>query len=409
MKNNIKKNFIWNSIGITINSFNSLFFLIIVKWINGIDVAGIFTYSFSLCMLSYVISNYYNRAYQVTNHNKHKFSDYLIFRIITSIIALVVTMTYSILSNFEFDKIIVILLLLLFRIIESISDCFYALFQDNDRLYKVGISYTLKGIIGLFLFFIVDLVFNNVFISIISLIIINVIVLMVYDFNNMKKITKFNFKFNGTAIKSIFFSSFSIFIFSFLSMFLSNISKYILTYFADNSVQTILGILLMPATMVSLVGSYIIMPFLSKFKELNNKGDDKAIKVFSIKILFVLLLIDVICCIVGYFIGIPILNIIYNINLNEYKTLLMIIIFGAFFCASSNILSNILTVQNNNNKQLIIHVVTTFISLAISIILIKNMIITGAVYSYFITYLVLFVLYIGLLFTTKKGDKNEKK
>ena len=151
------------------------------------------------------------------------------------------------------------------------------------------------------------------------------------------------------------------------------------------------------------------MPFLSKFKELNNKGDDKAIKVFSIKILFVLLLIDVICCIVGYFIGIPILNIIYNINLNEYKTLLMIIIFGAFFCASSNILSNILTVQNNNNKQLIIHVVTTFISLAISIILIKNMIITGAVYSYFITYLVLFVLYIGLLFTTKKGDKNEKK
>jgi hypothetical protein len=54
MKKNIK-NFIWNNIGLTFNSFNSLFFLIIVRYINGTDIAGVFTYSFSLCCLFYII------------------------------------------------------------------------------------------------------------------------------------------------------------------------------------------------------------------------------------------------------------------------------------------------------------------------------------------------------------------
>ena len=37
MKNNLKKNVIWNTLGLTFNSFNSLFFLIIINRINGID------------------------------------------------------------------------------------------------------------------------------------------------------------------------------------------------------------------------------------------------------------------------------------------------------------------------------------------------------------------------------------
>ena len=35
------KNFIWNIVGTGLNSFNSLFFLIILKRINGMNDAGI--------------------------------------------------------------------------------------------------------------------------------------------------------------------------------------------------------------------------------------------------------------------------------------------------------------------------------------------------------------------------------
>ena len=52
MNHNFKKNAIWNTIGITINSFNSLFFLIIINRINGVDIAGIFSFAFSVACLT---------------------------------------------------------------------------------------------------------------------------------------------------------------------------------------------------------------------------------------------------------------------------------------------------------------------------------------------------------------------
>ena len=54
-KNNNNKNFIWNSLGLSAYVFVSFFLLVIVKLINGTETAGIFTYAFSLCTLSFVI------------------------------------------------------------------------------------------------------------------------------------------------------------------------------------------------------------------------------------------------------------------------------------------------------------------------------------------------------------------
>ena len=61
--NNTKKNFVWNMIGATVNSFTSLIFMIVVTRINGTKEAGIFTFAFSLACLLQVISNYSGRTF----------------------------------------------------------------------------------------------------------------------------------------------------------------------------------------------------------------------------------------------------------------------------------------------------------------------------------------------------------
>ena len=45
------KNFMWNVLGTGLNSFNSLFFLIIVTRINGINDAGIFSIGVAIAFL----------------------------------------------------------------------------------------------------------------------------------------------------------------------------------------------------------------------------------------------------------------------------------------------------------------------------------------------------------------------
>ena len=71
-----KKNFIWNTLGTGVNAFNSLFFMIAVTRLNGIDDAGIFSIAFSTACIIYVLRSICranissNRARQINNKQR---------------------------------------------------------------------------------------------------------------------------------------------------------------------------------------------------------------------------------------------------------------------------------------------------------------------------------------------------
>ena len=171
-KNNvIKKNFIWNIIGVTFYGIVSLFLLVFVKRINGIEVSGVFSYTYSLCTLFFYISLYYSRTYQIANYNNSKtFNDFLSFRFISSIVSLLLIVVFSLISQFNIGTILMIVLLMLFRDIDAISDTFYGYLQEHEQLYKVGISYTLKSFLSIVIFLLIDILTKNVYLSIISMI-----------------------------------------------------------------------------------------------------------------------------------------------------------------------------------------------------------------------------------------------
>ena len=182
-KNNLRKNFIWNAVGLTLNSANSFFFLIAVRYINGMDIAGIFTYAFALCALFYIISFYFNRSFQVSDsHNKFSFNDYFTCRIILSIVSLVLIFLFSLINGFPIYEIAVILLLMLFRITESISDCFYGAIHKKSHLYQTGISLSLKAICGLIAFTLVDYFTHNLLLAISMLTIVNLVIFFILFF-----------------------------------------------------------------------------------------------------------------------------------------------------------------------------------------------------------------------------------
>ena len=144
---NRKKDFIWNFIGSSINSFNSLFFMIAINHINLKSEAGVFTFAYSLICLFFILSTFFNRVYQISNYEKYTHKDFIDFRILSSILTIIIVTIFSFINNYNFFKIGVILLICLFRMIESISDAVYGILQKNNQLYKSGISLTIKGIV----------------------------------------------------------------------------------------------------------------------------------------------------------------------------------------------------------------------------------------------------------------------
>lgn len=410
MKNNSvdKKNFVWNFLGLTLNSFSSFFFLIIVNRLNSKAEAGIFTFSYSLICLLYFIGVYYSRTYQVSNHNNYSNKEYVTHRILTCILMLVVTIAYIFIMNYDENKSIIILLLCIYRLIEAFCDSLFGILQKNNELYKSGISLFLKGLIGVTLFLIIDVITHNLILSILFLIITNISILIIYDLpNTIKYISK-----EGKFINSIklFKKAFPVFIFSFLSVYLVNSTKYTLDIYASVYIQNIYGIILMPGTILSLCGQYILNPYILNLSTLYSKKHLNEFSSLIMKISLYIVIVGILGVIVCSTFGISVLNIIYDIELFKYKEELIIIIVGATFYAILSVISNALTIMNKNSLQMYIYIMNSAISLILSIILIKKYSICGASVTYLITmFLQLSISYFIYKLCLKKESSGENE
>ena len=393
-KNNEKKNFIWNLIGSLLNSFTSLFFMIIVTRINGINDAGIFTFAFSMASLLQVIGTYQGRPFQVTNKSKKLTdSDFIYTRYITCIFMAIITILYLIIKRYDITKTILIILLVVFRIIESIADSYYGIMQKNDKLYHVGISLTIKAFISVLLFLIIDLVSNNMLFAVSAIILSQLIIFILYDIRIKNKLDYSKTKFDILKVKKIVFIGSSIFVVTILSQYLIQAPKFPIDKYLSNDKQTIYGILSMPATMMLLCSQFIIHPFLT---QMNNYIKDKKYTEFK-KIVYKLCSILFALGIVGefllYFIGIPILNIVYGVNLSDYVLELLIIVFGAILFGASTIISYSMIAIEKNKIQSIIFAVASIACYILSNKFVYMHGLLGAAISYFSVMLLILVLY----------------
>ena len=187
----MKKNVMWNAIGSMFNSFNSLFFLVLVTRINGVEAAGLFTFAFSTACLFYVIGTYSGRIFQVTDTDKSNDVNYFYSKIITCFIMIVTTVLFCILRGYSIDKFIIIFILCIFKMLEAFSESLYAIMQRNELLYKVGFSMFIKSLLSILLFFIYNFFSKDLTISSLLIVISNLIIIIFYD---VPCVRKCNFK-----------------------------------------------------------------------------------------------------------------------------------------------------------------------------------------------------------------------
>ena len=174
-----KKNYIWNTIGSTLFSFNSLFLAIIVTRINGIANAGIFSLAFSTAGIINYIALYSGRTYQIANTNE-KFTDglFILLRIITVLIAIVFSLGFVLVNNYDVYKATIVLLLCILKCIEALGDVFYGILQKQNYLYIAGESLTFKSLFALLAFVVVDIITHNLVLAIAVFLLVNILFLI---------------------------------------------------------------------------------------------------------------------------------------------------------------------------------------------------------------------------------------
>lgn len=389
---NMKKDFIWNMIGTTLNTFNSMFFMVVITRINGVDEAGIYTLLFAVACLLYNIGIYSGRTFQVTDRTgKINNTEYIVHRTITVSLMLVCGVIYALFKGLDSYRFILVLLLTFMKGLEAWSDVLYAIEQKNDELYKSGISYTIKALISLVIIILVDLIIHDLIVAFLIVDIACVLVTIFYDIPSIKKYVEKKFDFKNVLF--LFQSGFFAFAYFFLNIYLSNATKYALDGRVSSAEQAKYSIILMPATLITLCAVYLLQPYINRLSELYVNNDvtkfRKTLKMISLGIIA----IGVLAFIVGTFLGVPVLNLVYGVQLESYLFSLQLIIVGATFMAIITTLSTALTTFRNTKVQFYIYLVVSIVIYFLTGILVDQFGTTGAACSYLIATVLQFVLY----------------
>lgn len=399
MVNNVKKDYFWNTLGTSLFSFNSLFLMIIVTRLNSLSDAGIFSFAYATAGIINYFALYSGRTYQISNTNK-KFTDslFVITRYLTAFFAVCISIMFIVINGYSVNKALVILLLCIVKCIEAISDVYYGILQKNSRLYIAGKSMTYKSLISILGFIVIDLFTKNLLISCLYLLIISICFLLIYDIYNTKRIKKLINDFQKVNIIGLLKASSYTFMFTLTVTVILNLPRYFIDFFLNDSDQAIYGIISMPATFVMLFSQFILQPSLvsltNHYKRREKIEFNKIVLTISSIIFGSMLIILPI----AYFLGIPVLEIIYNVELSSYRIYLLLIILGSSFYAVSNVFLNALIVIQCNKEQLWIQILLLALSGVSCFLLISNYGIVGGMISYFVIMFMQFSLYLLLYF-----------
>lgn len=409
MGNNTKKNVIWNMIGTTANAFNSLFFMIIVTRINGLKDSGIFTLAFSLACLFCFIGNYEGRVFQVTDV-KQDFSnkEYIVHRISSCLLMMVTVLIYCLIMKYDAYKMSVTFALCFMKCCEVFSDVFYGVLQKNDNLELVGKSLFFKSIASILVFVVLDMVTKNLLISCVGLDLIWLVVLFLYDIPKTKKLIQKEEKISLTNIIKLYKDGFFSFSILFLAVYLVNAQKYALDGIVAESLQAIFGIVLMPATIISLACQYLLQPILNTIANLYALGQKKEFNILIFKSSLLILAFGFACVIGAYLLGIPVLNILYGVDISDYKLCLILIIVGAIFYSLSTLVSAALTTIRHTFVQFIVYSVTSLFALFVSKLFIIKFSLIGASFAYLLCMFIQFLLYLFIyIYIMRKQEFKE--
>ena len=347
-----KEIYIWNILGSLANAGLSVIILMVVTRTLDNQKADIFSIAWAISQLMATIGCYQIRVLQATDvEEKFTFRQYFEFRIVTIVAMMICSCIYVYIKHYTAYKAIIIIIICGYRAVDSFADVFEGWFQQKERLDLAGRALFIRVIIAIVGGGICLVGMRDLLALSLMLVFIYVVGLLLYDiryYNKLKVLEKQKENQNNKWLQGLLVAGTPLFVNAYLLMDIMNTPKIVIdnaitTGNLQNGVQTIFNILFMPASVLTL--AYIVFrPLLTKMAIEWTMGRIKN---------FLKIIGSIMCCLLGMSIliiggsallGIPVLSVLYAIDLTMYKRELLMIILGGCFCTFSYVLDNALVV-----------------------------------------------------------------
>src|SRR5690625_772195 len=392
----LKENFSWNFIGSLIHSISSFLILVVLAKLGDPIIVGLYSIGLALTEPVSQLTDMQLRQIQATDTKEasFKYSDYLGFRMISSVVMLLIILLILIFNSYTFEKALIIILIGIRRMIFSYSDLVFGQLQQRERMDFIGKSQSFRGISSVIIVGLALYITKSLIITLIILNISWLYLLVYYDKKNLKIfLNDLKPSFYFDKIKKLFFLSLPLGI---VLMFISlntNLPRIVtekilgeemLGYFSAIAYLIVVG-----NTFVRAIGQ-AVAPRLAKLYRGKNIVEFKKIMKY---LLVIGLLTGIVGVLVSVFLGEFILTLIYDQSYAAYNHVLILVMISGIFSYLRTFLGYGLTSMRYFKIQPYINLFSFIVILISSINLIPKLNIEGAVITIIIGAFVQFISY----------------
>ncbi|MEG4033835.1 oligosaccharide flippase family protein [Microcoleus sp. S36b_A4] len=148
----LRRNFSWTFTGHLVYAASQWGMLVLLAKLGSPEMVGQFTLGLAVTAPVIMFTNLQLRQIQATDaKGEYVFSDYLGLRLIATALAFLIIAGITLKAGYRWETSLVIWAIALAKAFESISDVFYGLIQQHERMDRIAIALMIKGPLSLLL------------------------------------------------------------------------------------------------------------------------------------------------------------------------------------------------------------------------------------------------------------------
>lgn len=380
-------NFLWNAVGGVLNAGQSVFLLIVITRVCGLEAAGIFSIAFATGNLFLYLGNYGVRNYQVSDlSEKYSFHDYLRHRLCTVLLMLAAAAVYTAWSaktgNYSHYKTACVLAMCACKAVDCLEEVFEGRYQQKGRLDRSGKLVTFRLLVSIGGMIAVLLVTRDLLTAVWWGVFLAAAAsaLIIWRYRETAAFERTAFSFSGIA--GLMRECFPVCAANFLSFYLINEPKYAIDAAMDETAQACYNFIAMPVFVIQLLNMFLYQPMLIRMTASWENGRKEEFLGYFCRICGALALISAPILLAAWILGIPVLSWLYATDLSALRTELLLIMTGGIFLAFNGFYCAVLTIMRKQKEIPLTYLAGAVLSLAATPAMVRKNGIIGAVLSF---------------------------
>ena len=391
----VKQNYIWNTLGSLANAFASVVLLMVATRCLGAEGAGVFSLAYALGQQFQIIGAFEMRPYQATDvRGRYPFSIYLGSRIVTTSVMIAVIVVYGLSSYGLGPGSIILICVCGLRILDVAEDVFQGALQQVGRLDIAGKALFLRVVVTSVTFCACLAATHDIALSSLFAFAVSVPVLYLLNIRTARSWIKPSPKFKRDELAGLLFACAPLFVGSFLQTDLTNVPRLAIREVLSPDMQTVYSALFMPALVINLLSGFLFKPLLTTMAERWESGEYRGFASILCKCGALVGVATLVCCAGAFVLGIPVLSLLYGIELDGYRPFLMTIMIGGGLNAANIVMYYALVTMRRQRLVLTGYILAASVSHLCSTWMVSTFGMSGAAYTYVLSMSIVFIVYL---------------